>query len=49
MQGVAEGMIVGGYDDGNMLHQHQVQDMLEEEDNEEDEEDDAGEGNDVNL
>lgn len=49
MQGVNEGMMVGGYDDGNMLHQHQVQDMPEEEDDEEDEDDDAGEGNDVNL
>ena len=43
-------MVVGGYDDGNMLHQHQVQDMLEEEDDEgDDEEDDAGAGTDMNL
>ena len=43
-------MVISGYDDGNMLHQHQVQDMLEEEDDEgDDEEDDAGAGTDMNL
>ena len=42
-------MMVGSYDDNNMLHQHQVQDMLEEEDEEGEDEDDEDAGNDVNL
>ena len=45
----AEAMMVGSYDDNNMLHQHQVQDMLEEEDEEGEDEDDEDAGNDVNL